>query len=109
MDVTDKNMVIMYVVCANTEQASKIGRLVLEKRLAACINIFPIKSAYWWQNEIVEDNEAVLLIKTLNENCGEITALVKQEHTYEVPCIMRLEVDWVEKNYLDWLKGEVRI
>ncbi|MCL5264821.1 MAG: divalent-cation tolerance protein CutA [Chloroflexi bacterium] len=101
-------MILIYVVCANLDEAREISRHLLEQRLAACTNCFPIESAYWWEGKIVEDDEVVLIAKTVPGNFEAVAEAVLKLHSYQVPCIISIPVDKVESRYLRWLRGEIR-
>ena len=99
-------MKIFYVVCKNKEEAKKIAKHLLSKKLIACANIFPIESLYWWQNKIIEDKEAVLICKT-TENFIEVEREIKKIHSYEIPCILNFDVK-VNKEYENWAKSVIK-
>lgn len=103
-------MILVYVTCENKKQAEKIGRHLLKKRLAACINIFPeIKSVYWWppkKDKLEASKEASMFIKTRDENFSKIEKEIKKLHSYSTPCIISIKVNKVHKPFLDWLMGE---
>lgn len=101
-------MKLVYIVCANREEARGIGRRLVEQRLAACVNWFPIESCYWWNGELTEDQEVVLLAKTVEANVPALQKAVAERHSYEVPAIFVLAVSEVAPTYLDWLTREVR-
>ena len=102
-------MILVYVVCKDILEAKKIGKNVLKKKLASCINIFPkIHSMYFWppnSNKIVEDEEAVLLIKSLAQNFDKITKVVEAIHSYDIPAIIKLDAKANQK-YFTWLSRE---
>ncbi|WP_263641246.1 divalent-cation tolerance protein CutA [Methanobrevibacter arboriphilus] len=63
-------MVLIYVTTSNEEEAIKIGDLVVKERLAACSNVISnMKSTYWWEGNLENDNEAILILKTLEKKC----------------------------------------
>ena len=99
-------MKIFYVVCKNKEEAKKIAKHLLSKKLIACANIFPIESLYWWQNKVIEDKEAVLICKT-TENFIEVEREIKKIHSYEIPCILNFDVK-VNKEYENWAKSVIK-
>lgn len=101
-------MILVYIVCRDREEARRIARVLLERRLAACANMFPIESLYWWQGRIVEDNEHVLIAKTRPECYSSLAELVKSVHSYEVPAIIRLPVAEADTQYLAWISAESR-
>ena len=102
-------MAIIYVTTSNEEEALKIGTYIVKKRLAACSNIIKdMQSIYWWENNLENDNEAILILKTIEENVDEIIAKVKKIHSYDNPCIIALPVVNASDSYLNWLKEEIK-
>jgi periplasmic divalent cation tolerance protein len=101
-------VILVYVVCRDREEARRIGRLLVERRLAACANLFPSESIYWWQGQIVEDNEFILIAKTRPECYSTIVQTIKSVHSYEVPAIIRLPVAEADTRYLAWLEAETQ-
>lgn len=99
-------MVMVYIVCRDREEARRISRSLLDRRLAACTNMFPIESMYWWKGEIVEDAEYVLIAKTREDLFSALSEHVKGIHSYEVPAIICLPVGRADAPYLAWLEGE---
>ena len=83
-------MTLIYITCKDKEEARKISKALLDKKLIACSNMFPIESMYWWKGKIEEDNEVVILAKTKDKNYDKIKEEVKKLHSYEVPCILKL-------------------
>ena len=101
-------MVFIYITCSNKKEAEKIGLALLEKRLAACCNIFPITSIYWWKNKINRDREAVLIVKTLKNNFKKIEKEIKKIHSYTTPCILEIPITRGNVEYLKWIEKEVK-
>jgi len=85
------------------ESAKKAARLLVEKRLAACTQMFPIESVYLWKGEICDDSEIALFIKTRAALFDDITATIKQIHPYEVPEIIQLPIRDGLPEYLRWV------
>lgn len=89
--------------------AERLARLLLEKRLIACAQIFgPGKSLYWWQGEIAEASETLLTMKTDRQLLPVVEQLIKAEHPYQVPEIVVTAISGGSREYLDWLAGELR-
>ncbi|GIV23502.1 MAG: divalent-cation tolerance protein CutA [Bacteroidia bacterium] len=98
---------LVYVVCASPEEARHLARLALERRLAACANIFsPLHSLYWWEDQIEEAQETLLLLKAPYTYYEEIEKLIKQHHSYKVPAILRLPITQGLPEYFRWLAQE---
>ena len=88
------------------EEAEKISQKILEKRLAACVQIIgPIESSYWWKNKIEQSKEWLCLIKTHEKFFDEIEKLISSIHSYETPEIIATPIIDGNKEYLDWIDG----
>ena len=89
---------------SSPEEGEKISRALVENRLAACVNIVgPVKSFYRWQDEIQQDEEYKLFIKSCSENWEELQLAIKKLHSYEVPEISMIAMKEVEPGYLNWM------
>ena len=100
-------MVFVYITCKDKEEAKKISRQLLEKRLVGCTNSFPIESSYWWEGKIVDDGEYLILAKTIKENYDKIKKEVRDIHSYSVPCICMIDA-LANEEYNIWLNKEVK-
>lgn len=96
-------MIFIYSTFKNTEEAKKIGKLIVGNKLAVCINIWPIESVYVWENEIKDDVETAMIIKTNESKMQQIESLISENHSYDVPCIACLDVRRVNQAYKEWL------
>jgi len=95
------------VTAADAEEARRIGRQVVEERLAACANILPgATSIFRWQGKLEEASEAVLILKTTEEKLAPAIARVKSLHSYECPCIEALPVVEGNRDFLEWVVRE---
>jgi periplasmic divalent cation tolerance protein len=98
-------VVSIYAVFADAEEAERIGRAVVEERLAACINILPpVRSVYRWQGEIETADEVAAILKTTAEAADALIARIAVLHSYDVPCIVSWPVDRVLANYSAWVE-----
>ena len=93
---------------ANKESAKKIARLLVERKLAACGQIFPIESIYFWKEKICEENETMLFIKSRTALFDEIKTAIKENHSYEVPEIIQIPVTDGLPEYLGWINDCTR-
>ena len=99
--------VFVYTTYPSLVEAERIGKAVLEKRLAACVNILPgMISHYWWQGKIERGEEVVMIIKTRASLAEAVQAAVKELHAYDTPAILVLPIEGGEAGYLDWLMTE---
>jgi periplasmic divalent cation tolerance protein len=99
---------VVLVTASGLEEGNKITSIILEKRLAACVNIVPkISSLFWWQGKIDAADEVLLIIKTRASRIRDIIDAVKSVHSYSVPEVIALPVMAGHTGYLDWIAGEV--
>ncbi|MEK9147573.1 MAG: divalent cation tolerance protein CutA [Patescibacteria group bacterium] len=97
-------MVLIYVTCKDQEEAIKLGKIVLEQKIAACINTWPIKSISRNGNEGLEEiDEVVLLIKTVEQRVRQVEETISINHSYKVPCIATIYADRINVEYKEWL------
>ena len=88
-------------------EARNIGRILVEERLAACANIFPITSIFRWKGNIEEASEFGIIVKTRTEKVKEIEKRVKEIHSYEVPCVVSFKIEEGSIDYLEWINDSV--
>jgi len=96
------SFIIIYITHHSEESAKDLCNQLLEKKLIACSNIFPMTSAYWWQGAIQHEAEQVSIVKTIPSLWEKVKTEVERLHTYEVPCIMKMEVE-ANAAYEEWI------
>ncbi len=98
---------IIQSTAANEEEAQKIAKHLVEKKLIACCSIIPkVKSIYTWRGEINEDNEALMIMKTKTQLYSQAEEEIKRLHSYEVPEIICISVQAGSKDYLHWISEQ---
>ena len=100
--------IIIYVTHKSLEDAKKITSHLLNKKLIACANFFPIESCYFWKNNLENANEIVSILKTKTENWSIVSKEIKKLHPYEVPCIIKFNVE-ANEDYEKWIHKETSI
>ncbi len=101
--------VFVYTTWPSTVEAERVGKAIVERRLAACVNILPgMISLYWWEGKVDRGEETVMIVKTRATLAGAVEAAVKELHSYTVPAIVVLPVESVEPAYLNWLMTETK-
>lgn len=96
---------LFYIPIPDEETASSLGNLAIEKKLAACANIFSINSIFPWEEAIQNSGEFVLVLKTILSKKSELRTFIEEHHPYELPCIINWDVEvndaygiWIERN-----------
>jgi len=95
---------MVYSTAPNETEGRRIGRHVIAERLAACVNIFPIKSIYRWKGELEEEEEYVLIFKTKSELVSQVIQEIENECTYDLPCAVSYEMSGGGEKYLKWIE-----
>ena len=98
----------IYITAASRDDARTIGKKLVESRLAACVNIIDnMNSLYWWDGQIQDDREAVLIAKTTPEREPQLIETVRSIHSYDCPCIVSLPVTSGNPAFLKWVAEQV--
>jgi periplasmic divalent cation tolerance protein len=98
------------ITAPDEENAARIGRTLVEERLAACANIIRgVRSIYRWKEEIFDEPECMLLIKTAADNFTFLEKRIRELHPYEVPEVIALRISEGSKPYLDWIEENTRL
>lgn len=98
---------LVLVTAGSEEEAAKIGRTLVEEKLAACANMVPrIRSIYRWKGEIHDEQETLILIKTRTSMFPALRNRIRELHNYEVPEITALPISQGLQEYLDWVVDE---
>ena len=104
MDIVD-----VYITARNLKEARKIAKILIEERLAACVNIIPkIESIYWWKGKINHHDESALIAKTRKQNVKKIVYRIRNIHSYSMPCVVSLPIKDGNTDYIRWIKRKVR-
>ena len=106
--MSDSERAIVLITVGSLEEAEKIAQALVERMLAACVNIVPsITSVYRWQDEVQRDSEALLIVKSRRDVFEHLKRCVKELHSYETPEIIALPIVAGDADYLRWLDSSV--
>ena len=100
-------MILVYITCKDEKEAVKISKHLLNKKLIACSNMHPIRSMYWWNKRIQDDKEFAVIAKTKEKNYKIIKEEVSKLHSYDVPCILKINAE-ANESYNKWINKEVK-
>ena len=104
-------MIIVYITCKNKKEAEKMGLAILKKRLAACVMVSSVQSAYFWppkSGKIERTKKALLIAKTQPKLYEKLEREVRSTHLHSIPAILALPVRKANNEYVRWLNGELR-
>jgi len=104
--MTDK--IVVLSACASVEEGNRIARELVEKRLAACVNLVNgVQSVYRWKNGVEESQEVLLVIKTTRALFENVRGQIEKMHSYELPEVIALPVVDGAEQYLEWIDREL--
>src|SRR5437016_2230593 len=106
--MTDK--IVVLSTSSSIEEAEKIARVLLEERLAACVNVLPgLRSFYRWKGAVEDSSEYLLLIKSSRRQFDKLKMALEKLHSYEVPEVIALRIVGGWRDYVVWLGGETGV
>ena len=99
---------LIYITASDMAEAQAVSRALLDKRLVACVNLIDgMKAMYWWEGQIEEGQEVVIIGKTIAALVPEVIETVKSVHSYDCPCVVSMPVSDGNPAFLNWIKKEV--
>mgnify|MGYP001817336814 FL=1 len=103
-------VLIVLCTCPDTAAARRLAAGLLERKWAACVNILPeIRSMYRWQGELHDDGEALMIVKTTRQAYGDVEAWLLEQHPYDVPEVLAVQVPAGSEAYLEWVQNETEL
>jgi len=103
-----EEMVIVYITNPSKEKAKELAKHLLDKRIIACANIFQSNSMYWWEGDVTDETEHIMIAKTVEENFSTLRHEVLEFSDYQIPCIIKFPVT-ANQQFVQWLRSEIRL
>lgn len=101
--------IVIFITCANRNEADKIANELIVLKLVACVNIVDkVNSIFWWQDKVDSANEVLLIAKSKKSLMEKIIRQVKFQHSYQVPEVIALPIISGNKEYINWIYESVR-
>ena len=105
---TDPHFRIVLVTAPSIAVGRQLAGAALESRTAACVNLVPnVESHYWWQGKIEQSGEVLLVIKTIRSKVEDLEKVILENHPYDTPEFVALEIPTGNARYLDWLEQSI--
>ena len=105
--MTDK--IIVFVTCETKVQAENMAQVIVEGKLAACVNVLPaVRSCFRWEGKLKWSEETLMLVKTTRGRFNQLQDQIKEMHTYEIPEIVAVGIDDAFDRYIQWIDESVR-
>ncbi len=100
---------LVYVTASSQEEAKDLAKKAVEARLAACANVYPqITSFYWWEGKLNQDQEASVIFKTWADKVEKLIERLKEWHSYSCPCVLAWPIEKGNQAFIAWIEQETR-
>jgi periplasmic divalent cation tolerance protein len=100
--------IVIFITTRDAEEAEKISKALVKRRLAACVNtVAEVSSRFWWKDKLETSKECLLIVKTRDTLLPDIIKSVKKIHSYSIPEIIAMPIAGANQDYLDWIDNEV--
>lgn len=100
--------IIVQTTCASKKEAKHIAKILIKKGLAACVQLSKIESFYYWKKRVCNEKEILLTIKSKKANFGKIQRKIKENHSYDLPEIIEIQITNGSKEYLQFIEGNTK-
>ena len=99
---------VVYMTTGSMDEAARLAKMLVEKRLVACVNIIDgVRSIYNWDGALQDDQEVVMIAKTHPDRIDDLVTAVKSMHSYDCPCIVAMAASDGNHAFLDWVRDQV--
>jgi periplasmic divalent cation tolerance protein len=105
--LSDAEFCVVLVTASSEAEATAIAQALVQERLAACVNLVPLRSVYIWQDQLQQEPEWQLLIKTTLDRFSDLEERILALHSYEVPEILAIPIQSGSPSYLAWIGAQV--
>lgn len=97
---------LVYTVCSDEDEARKIAMSLVDEKLVACANFFPIQSVYRWKGCVQQGHEFAMILKSKTSLKDQIIARIEELHSYDTPAILSVELSGGSERFFDWIDAE---
>jgi periplasmic divalent cation tolerance protein len=103
-----KKFNFVYITASTKKEAKRIAEVLVSEKLSACCNIFKVDSGYWWEGKIEKTGEYGIFVKTKKNLVEKIIKMVKEIHSYSVPCVISFNIEKGNKDFLNWIEKSTK-
>jgi len=100
-------MLFLYTTCESTEEAEKLANIIIDNKIAACVDFWPISSCYNWEGKRELRSQVMLLVTTFEKKLDAVIQIISDNHTYSIPMIAGVDVRRINHPYKEWMMNEI--
>lgn len=101
-------MVFIYTTCESIEEARKLSSLIIDQKIGACVDFWPISSCYNWEGGMKCVEQAMLMITTFETKIEEVNKIISEHHIYSVPLVAGVDVRRINHPYKEWMTQVIK-
>ena len=110
MTAAPDSPIAVFITASNKDEASRLAELLVERKLAACVQVLPpMESVYRWQGKVERQAEVLLIAKTIHSKFAELEREVRAVHSYETPEIVAVPLTALSEPYRQWLNASLTV
>jgi periplasmic divalent cation tolerance protein len=99
--------IVVFITAHDADEGNKIGKALVKRRLAACVNVISgVDTHFWWKDKLTDSKESLLIVKTKETLFPELVKAVKKLHSYTIPEIIAIPILTGSRDYLEWIESE---
>ena len=96
-------MVFIYTTCKDLDEAKDLGEIIIKKRIAACVDYWPISSCFYWKGKLERVSHAMLLVTTFEAKLEDVNQIISEHHSYSTPLIAGVDVRRINHPFKEWM------
>lgn len=96
-------MIFIYTTCANSSEAKFLGKLIIENKMGACVDYWPVNSMYDDKNGLKELSQTMMMVTTFEPKLEDVNDFISKHHSYSVPLVAGLDIRRINRAYKEWM------
>lgn len=100
-------MLFIHTTCATSDEAEALGELIIDSKMGACVDYWPVESLYHWDGKLKKISQVMIIITTFESKLDDVTELISKHHSYSTPLIAGMDVRRINRVYKEWMMKEV--
>ncbi len=100
-------MIFIYTTCESLEEAEILGELIINNKIAACVDFWPVSSRYNWNGVMKRVSQAMLVVTTFESKLEDVNEIISKNHSYSVPLIAGVDIRRMNSSYKEWMTEEI--
>ena len=101
-------MIFIYTTCATVDEAEYLGKIIVEKKLASCVDYWAVDSMFYWENKLKKVSQVMIMITTFEPKFETVNDLISEHHSYSVPIIGGVDISRINRKYKEWMISEIK-